>query len=468
MGLLFYPRGGSAQVARYLATALEARGHRLTLAAGSLGPQGSAGHAATFFRGIPLVVARYDDAVAAWEGGGDPMAATFPMHPSFEAKPGVPDRCFGDVAPDLAERAVSAWGELLLGSAAFAASDVLHLHHLGTLHAAARRMLPGLPVVTHLHGTDLKFIARVRDRASDAGPYGRWWADRMTQLARDAAATICISPHDHGEAVRLLDLDPESIEVVPNGVDVARFAASRPDEPERLAAWQRWIADEPLAWTEWDPTPGSLRVSGGQVREAFVDESGALRPVLLFVGRFLAFKRVPLLVRAYARARDEHGVEAPLVVWGGAPGEWEGEHPVTVARECGLLGRRPSVFFVGWRGHDELPRGLACSDVFVAPSTGEPFGQVFLEAMSVGLPVIGTLSGGPPSFVNTVPGEEDGWLIAPDDERALATAIATATLDVNERRRRGANAARHVRDSWSWDTIAARVETLYERVLTTA
>lgn len=67
-----------------------------------------------------------------------------------------------------------------------------------------------------------------------------------------------------------------------------------------------------------------------------------------------------------------------------------------------------------------------------------------------------------------MPGEEDGWLIAPDDERALATAIATATLDVNERRRRGANAARHVRDSWSWDTIAARVETLYERVLTTA
>ncbi len=137
--------------------------------------------------------------------------------------------------------------------------------------------------------------------------------------------------------------------------------------------------------------------------------------MLLYVGRFLAFKRVPLLVRAYARARREHAVEAPLVVWGGAPGEWEGEHPATVARACGLLGERPSAFFVGWRGHDELPDGLACADVLVAPSVDEPFGQVYLEAMSAGLPVIGTSTGGPPSFANIVPGEEDGWLIPPDD-----------------------------------------------------
>jgi glycosyltransferase involved in cell wall biosynthesis len=90
---------------------------------------------------------------------------------------------------------------------------------------------------------------------------------------------------------------------------------------------------------------------------------------------------------------------------------------------------------------------------------------VFLEAMSVGLPVIGTLSGGPPSFVNVVPGEEDGWQVPPDDEPALAAAMASAVHDADERRRRGANAARHVREAWSWDAAAARVEALYERVL---
>ena len=103
------------------------------------------------------------------------------------------------------------------------------------------------------------------------------------------------------------------------------------------------------------------------------------------------------LVRAYARARPRFSAPAPLLVWGGSPGEWEGEHPHTVAEREGSEG----VFFSGWRGHDELPLGLACADLFIGPSVDEPFGQVFLEAMSCGVPVIATRSGGPPSFVNT-------------------------------------------------------------------
>ncbi len=89
-------------------------------------------------------------------------------------------------------------------------------------------------------------------------------------------------------------------------------------------------------------------------------------------------------------------MRAPLVIWGGFPGEWEGEHPHTVAVEEGV----EDVFFIGWRGHDELNEGLACSDVMVMPSTSESFGQVFVEAMACGVPVIAANAGGPPSFVN--------------------------------------------------------------------
>jgi D-inositol-3-phosphate glycosyltransferase len=154
-------------------------------------------------------------------------------------------------------------------------------------------------------------------------------------------------------------------------------------------------------------------------------------------------------------------VLAPLVIWGGAPGEWEGEHPHTLARQLGVEG----VFFAGWRGHEDLPLGLSCSDCFVAPSTNEPFGLVYLEAMSCGLPVIGTRSGGPPSFVDVVPGEPDGWLVPPDDQDALAEALVQAIDAPDARRRRGQNAARHVRESYSWEGIAERFTQLYGRII---
>src|SRR6476620_9454150 len=106
----------------------------------------------------------------------------------------------------------------------------------------------------------------------------------------------------------------------------------------------------------------------------------------MYVGRFLAFKRVPMLVRAYARARERMSVAAPLVIRGGFPGAWEGEHPHTVRERAGI----EDVFFYGWRDHDQLPVGLSCGGCFVAPSPGEPFGRVCLEAIACGLPVIGT------------------------------------------------------------------------------
>ena len=41
--------------------------------------------------------------------------------------------------------------------------DVVHLHHLTPMHEAVRRVWPGVPVVTHLHGTELKMLSAVQD-----------------------------------------------------------------------------------------------------------------------------------------------------------------------------------------------------------------------------------------------------------------------------------------------------------------
>jgi len=461
MGLFFYPRGGSARVARYLSRALQVLGWPVTLACGSLGEAGALGDAATVFRGVDILPARYDDAVARWARGEDPMDAPFPMHPSFEARPGVPDRAFPWVSPEQGMRMASAWAALLGGSDAMAQSRLLHLHHLTPLHEAVELSLPDLPVITHLHGTELKMLDAIqREVPAILGPHAEWWAGRMRRSAGRAAATITISPHDQQEAVRLLGLDPETVHSIPNGVDIDHFAPHQPSAEERRAHWLRWLVSDPRGWNEATSRPGSIRYTEREVIDGFSDpETGEALPVLMYVGRFLAFKRVPLLIRAYAQARRTMSMPAPLVIWGGWPGEWEGEHPHTVVTREGISG----VFFDGWRDHDELPLGLSCADCFVAPSTDEPFGLVYLEAMACGLPVIATRSGGPPSFINVTPGEPDGWLVPPDDERALAEAMVSAVDDHAERSRRAANAHRHARQSYSWRHAAGEVIGLYQR-----
>jgi hypothetical protein len=185
MGLFFYPRGGSARVAGYLSRAFGAFGWPVTLACGSLGKTGALSNAESVFAGVDIVVARYDDAVARWARGEDPMDAPFPMHPSFEARAGVPDRAFPWVSPVQGERMAVAWAALLAESEAMTHARVLHLHHLTPIHDAVASVLPGVPVVTHLHGTELKMLAAIeRGEPTIIGPYVEWWKSRMRDSAR--------------------------------------------------------------------------------------------------------------------------------------------------------------------------------------------------------------------------------------------------------------------------------------------
>jgi glycosyltransferase involved in cell wall biosynthesis len=181
-------------------------------------------------------------------------------------------------------------------------------------------------------------------------------------------------------------------------------------------------------------------------------------PVLLYVGRYTEVKRIPLLIRAHARARDRFEQRAPLVLLGGFPGEWEGEHPLEVIRETGDR----DVFLAGWRGHDDLPAGLNAADALVLPSVREQFGQVLVEAMACGLPVVAVDAHGPAEIVD---GGETGWLVPPDDEDAMAEALVEVVNDEDERRSRGAAAYEASRARYSWPALASGVARIYEDVV---
>ncbi|MGH2805389.1 MAG: hypothetical protein ACRDL4_20490 [Thermoleophilaceae bacterium] len=123
--LFFFPRGGSAQVARALCRVLPTIGWEVSLAAGSLGSAGEQGHAPSFFSGVDVVSVDYSPARRL----ADPTAAIVPFQPSYEDRPGAPDRVFAAVDDEAYERLVAAWSEALAQAGA-ASADVLHLHHL--------------------------------------------------------------------------------------------------------------------------------------------------------------------------------------------------------------------------------------------------------------------------------------------------------------------------------------------------
>ena len=459
-GFSFFPRGGSSHVVRYLAAALRQAGWSPRIVAGSVGAPGNLSHAETFFAGLPVSAADFTPALDAWRRGEDPLAQPVPLHASYEDKPGAPDRILAGVSPELATQQVDSWCRLLAGLGPLAPL-VLHLHHLTPLHDAAGHVWPDVPVVTHLHGTELHMLEQIEQYSGAVQPaswtYAAYWTERLRGTAQRSTRILAVSTDVAARAVRILGVPEDRVTVVPNGVDTEHFRRLELTARERLALLRRWLVDDPRGWDE-SGRPGSVRYSLSDL-SAFAD-SERVNPVLLYVGRFTAVKRLPLLLRAYARVRSRLGPVAPLIIWGGHPGEWEGEHPYSLVSKQHIDG----VFFVGWRGHEDLRLGLRCADLLVAPSVGEAFGSVYLEAMAAGLPVVATRTGGPPTFLNLDAGSPEGWLIPPDDEDALVEVLITALTSETERRARADAAHAMVRRGYSWQAVADRVASVYEAV----
>jgi glycosyltransferase involved in cell wall biosynthesis len=175
------------------------------------------------------------------------------------------------------------------------------------------------------------------------------------------------------------------------------------------------------------------------------------------IGRLAPWKGQDVFLRAFADAFPDGAHEA-VIVGSAMFGETDYEQRCRrLAEELGIASR------VDWRGfRDDIWDELSRFDVLVHASvTPEPFGQVVVEGMAAGLPVVTTTEGGPAEFVEH---ERTGLQVAPRDTRALAEALARLARDAALRARLS-EAARRKAGEFSGERISAQVHGLYRDLL---
>ena len=206
---------------------------------------------------------------------------------------------------------------------------------------------------------------------------------------------------------------PGDYKVIPNGVDVPRFANAVP-----LARWQ-------------DGTPN-----------------------VLFVGRHERRKGLLDLLKAH-RILRRTGYENRLLVVGSGPLEREARRYVATR---GLQG----VEFLGRVSDAEKAQLFRTADVFSSPATGgESFGIVLLEAMAAGAPIVASDIHG---YKGVVRRDREGLLVPPHEPKELAIAIGRL-LDDPALRAEMAAAGQERAEAFSWPRVTAKVEDYYGFVI---
>lgn len=320
-------------------------------------------------------------------------------------------------------------------------SDLVHSHTwYANLAGHVASLLHGVPHVVTAHS--LEPLRPWKAEQLGGGYALSGWAEKTAYEA--AAAVIAVSGGMREDILRSYPtIAPERVHVVHNGID--------------LDGWRRPEGDE--AWAR----------ARAAVQGLGIDPD---RPAVVFVGRITRQKGLPYLLRA----AEALPADVQLVLCAGAP-----DTPAIAAEVTGLVDqlreRRGGVVWIEQMlPREELVAVLAHGTVFACPSVYEPLGIVNLEAMAVGLPVVGTATGGIPEVVDDgvtgrlVPIEQvqDGTGTPIDPDRFVAdlgAALVEAVTDESRAARWGEASRTRVEQHFSWDAIGERTLEVYRSVL---
>ena len=300
------------------------------------------------------------------------------------------------------------------------------LKYAGLFRAAAvvRRGKPDLLVGFMFHGM---MTARLLSLLSPAASVSSVHSDRhgamrdkLLGLTDRLADAVTIQAQSIGdELCRRGVIKPSHMHVIPNAIDIARFAGVKSRERIR----------------------SNLGVQEGQF-------------LWLAAGRLHAAKDYPNLLRAFAEVARRRA-EAQLVIAGAGP--LEGAVRALIGR-LGLSGR---VALLGLRR--DMPELFAACDALVLSSAWEGMSVVVLEAMASRRPVVATAVGAVPELVSD---GETGIVVPPGDHQALAVGMERMMrLSERERNELGAAGYRRVCAEFSTESVLDQWETLFRKLL---
>lgn len=306
-------------------------------------------------------------------------------------------------------------------------ADILHTNSLKSdLYGALAGRLARIPVVWH-----------VRDHIDSSylpGPAVR----AFRTLSRRLPTYVVTNSYSTLDRLFLRGARPSA--VVPSGVAIRGGSSGR-------------VVHDGLAPQEGAPT--HLADENGQAAAAW---KGPVR--IGIVGRLAPWKGQHVFLEAAAGVTAAgHGDTRFVIVGSSLFGEEAyGEQ---LRRQTETLGIAPRVEFLGFQ--KDVPAVLRNLDILVhASTTPEPFGQVVIEGMAEGLPVIGTDGGGVREIITH---GENGLLVPMGDAAALAQALGTLLRDPATARRLGRAGYHHVREHFTVAQSARKVEQVYDEVL---
>ena len=215
-------------------------------------------------------------------------------------------------------------------------------------------------------------------------------------------------------------------------------------KPERVTAIPLGVADY------FKPESDRARL------EQFRLEKKLPARFVLYLGTLEPRKNLPLLLRGFARFRDEQPAIAQGLglVLGGAKG-WLYEDIFRLVNELGLA---DCTTFPGYINEAELPLWYNIAECFVYPSIYEGFGLPPLEAMACGVPVITSNTSSLPGVVG-----QAGLMVGPDDIDGMAQALNAILADPNRRQQLAAQGIEQAR-KFNWPDTARRTLEVYRQV----